>query len=654
MDNATSSSTQIPQPSSYENPTLRKVEPYWSALRTYVKGRWMDREILEVLSTEFRDRSVEYYRYALSAGITRVNGKTVYEGYILRNGDYFENARHRHEPPITSTPVEIIHRDEENGFIVIDKPGSVPVHGVGRYFKNSLVEILKNDFGVEKPYSEKSIVDLRSIMLKQRLSLAVNRLDRLTSGIMFIGTTADTARILTDEMQSGSIRKEYVARCIGKFPKEEIIVDQPMLTIDRQMGVNIIHPEGREAKTIFNLMFYDDKSNTSVVHCQPLTGRSHQIRVHLQYLGHPIVNDPIYNDTKVWGSSGGQGGLPVLPSSTKVDQESHQQESNQVSETDSKPIESESTEEPNKSSIRTSNDLSIALSTKSPDAYDSTPNAELDNQISSSLSNDFPTIEGGGTPITATSTPAALEEPQASPPEDTPLESHIDMIDPDVISSLFESMPPNKHRPPKNRNRSQNSNKPKQKPSAVGKRAPRFTPPSRTDNPGDQDLLPREDGTDVGAASPVPLSEETLQVIKALRNKKDESEEFSRWKDVVFKTKAFVKTQGVNSVSATMRNQVPRHIREQRQEEASKMASIDSSHLSNEGNLLSQNSESPAAVVVGESFSYCEECFLPVYPDPKPSQLYICLHALRYTTSKWSFATEMPFWATPGWVPEDT
>ncbi|KAG8965884.1 hypothetical protein FRC03_012816 [Tulasnella sp. 419] len=441
MDNATSSSTQIPQPSSYENPTLRKVEPYWSALRTYVKGRWMDREILEVLSTEFRDRSVEYYRYALSAGITRVNGKTVYEGYILRNGDYFD---------------------------------------------------------------------------------------------------------------------------------------------------------------------------------------------------------------------GGQGGLPVLPSSTKVDQKSHQQESNQVSETDSKPIESESTEEPNKSSIRTSNDLSIALSTKAPDAYDSTPNAELDNQISSSLSNDFPTIEGGGTPITATSTPAALEEPQASPPEDTPLESHINMIDPDVISSLFESMPPNKHRPPKNRNRSQNSNKPKQKPSAVGKRAPRFTPPSRTDNPGDQDLLPREDGTDVGAASPVPLSEETLQVIKALRNKKDESEEFSRWKDVVFKTKAFVKTQGVNSVSATMRNQVPRHIREQRQEEASKMAPIDSSHLSNEGNLLSQNSESPAAVVVGESFSYCEECFLPVYPDPKPSQLYICLHALRYTTSKWSFATEMPFWATPGWVPEDT
>jgi tRNA pseudouridine synthase 9 len=78
---------------------------------------------------------------------------------------------HRHEIPVTSTPVKILHRDDEHGFIVIDKPGSIvstfrdlhyepafkllfkPVHATGRYFKNSLVEILKRDFGIPIPYS---------------------------------------------------------------------------------------------------------------------------------------------------------------------------------------------------------------------------------------------------------------------------------------------------------------------------------------------------------------------------------------------------------------------------------------------------------------------------------------------------------------------
>lgn len=141
---------------------LKKLQPYWYNYTTMAKGRWLGREILEVVSTEFRDRSMEYYvriiqfvdmsenlkineeqRYALESGVTTINGKVAKPDTIVRNGDRIEyvsalaedvgsyiasshrNVVHRHEPPITADPVKIIVHDKEREFIVINKPGSI-------------------------------------------------------------------------------------------------------------------------------------------------------------------------------------------------------------------------------------------------------------------------------------------------------------------------------------------------------------------------------------------------------------------------------------------------------------------------------------------------------------------------------------------------
>lgn len=114
------------------------------------------------------------------------------------------------------------------------------------------------------------------------------------------------------------------------------------------MGVNIVHPAGRHARTHFKRLSYHAASNTSVVSCRPVTGRQHQIRVsrisfllinilpapklteannalqvHLQYLGYPITNDPIYNNVAAWGKTRGRGGvldgLSTEPSATTKD-----------------------------------------------------------------------------------------------------------------------------------------------------------------------------------------------------------------------------------------------------------------------------------------------------------------------------------------------
>ncbi|WWC70611.1 uncharacterized protein I206_104562 [Kwoniella pini CBS 10737] len=278
------------------NPKLRYIKPYWWPYRTFVKQRWIGRQILEVITTEFRDRSMEYYKHALDSGVTRVNGVTARPDLVLRDGDRIDNTVHRHEPPVTNDPILVLHIDRQKQFVVISKPGSVPVHATGRYFRHSVLEMMELDYGI-KCYS-------------------VNRLDRLTSGLMILALSGKAASKLAMEFAEGKVKKEYVARVKGKFPEEEITVDQPLMTVDRQMGLVIITPEGKDAVTIFNRLSYDSQRDQSVVRCRPQTGRTHQIRVHLQYLGHPIANDPLYSTSEVWGHNLGKGGVDLTPDAT--------------------------------------------------------------------------------------------------------------------------------------------------------------------------------------------------------------------------------------------------------------------------------------------------------------------------------------------------
>ncbi|KAK2753179.1 RNA pseudouridylate synthase domain containing protein 2 [Arachnomyces sp. PD_36] len=296
---------------------LRRVAPYYFAYKTYCKERWRGREIGDVFSTEFRDRSQDYYINAIKNGGVTINGNAVSPETRIKNGDLISHTLHRHEPPVTSLPIGIIHEDE--GMIVIDKPAGVPVHPTGRYNHNSVTKIM----GAERGNGFKP--------------LPCNRLDRLTSGVMFIGKDPKAAEAMALKLQNRSVQKEYVTRVRGKFPDGVIVCDQPIMHINPMLGLNRARQEGKEAKTKFRrLAYYPPKSresrgpleNTetdgpnkpkpltpppasesegySIVHCLPFTGRTHQLRVHLQFLGHPISNDPIYSNQRVFGPNLGR------------------------------------------------------------------------------------------------------------------------------------------------------------------------------------------------------------------------------------------------------------------------------------------------------------------------------------------------------------
>ncbi|KKY23519.1 putative pseudouridine synthase [Diplodia seriata] len=302
-----------PRPYYLEN-GLRRVQPYHFTYNTNCKQRWRGRELLEIFTDEFRDRPAEYYKEAIENGTIVVNGKRASSiNHILKNGDIISHTMHRHEPPVTAAPIGVVHEDDD--IIVINKPAGVPVHPAGRYNFNSVVEILR----AQRDYSFNPS--------------PCNRLDRLTSGVMFIGKNRRAADDLSVQIKDRTVKKEYVARVVGEFPDGDVVCEKPILQISPKLGLNRVRANGKEARTVFRRLAYyppapregDDQTAAadeeekqrqeaeregkpwkslrgySIVRCRPLTGRTHQIRVHLQFLGHPISNDPIYANQRVFG-----------------------------------------------------------------------------------------------------------------------------------------------------------------------------------------------------------------------------------------------------------------------------------------------------------------------------------------------------------------
>lgn len=263
-------------------PGLRRLPPYWHEYKTRAKTRWYGRQILEVFTTEFRDRTREYYIWAIHHGLCTVNGRIVTPTYRLQNNDFLVNKVHKHEPAVTNAPVRILFRDDAAGRIVVVKPGSIPVHATGRYHHHTLVEMVKEQAHLANLYTS-------------------NRLDRLTSGIMVCSTTKEAACDLGNDFNAGLVNKAYVCRVAGRFPDGVVDCREPILSVDRQSGLNIVHPKGKECRTLFQRLSYDAASDSSVLVCRPITGRTHQIRVHAQWLGHAITNDPLYHHP-VWAT----------------------------------------------------------------------------------------------------------------------------------------------------------------------------------------------------------------------------------------------------------------------------------------------------------------------------------------------------------------
>ncbi len=184
------------------------------------------------------------------------------------------------EELFVETNYQIVYEDAF--FLVADKPSPLPVHAVGRFKEKNLLSFLKRDLGV------------RGEGLR-----IVNRLDSETSGLVIAAKDSAAAGKLGLLFEKRQVYKEYCAIVLGVPDPRKGNISVSLGTDGKNLhNIRVPDPDGQTASTDYEVL--ETGENYAVLKIIPQTGRTHQIRAHLAFLGHPICGDKIYIDARIF------------------------------------------------------------------------------------------------------------------------------------------------------------------------------------------------------------------------------------------------------------------------------------------------------------------------------------------------------------------
>ncbi|MBN4067015.1 RluA family pseudouridine synthase [Simkania negevensis] len=238
------------------------------------------------LASRFPDQSRTYFQYLIEHGHVLCNGEGVKKRIKVMSGDLIE----AHLLPTVDIALEpeniaftIVYEDDD--IIVVDKPSGLIVHPAPGHWTGTFVNGLL--------YHCKNLPEGDDLLRPG----IVHRLDKGTSGVMVAAKTYEARQNLVDQFTARKVGKEYLAITVGK-PSEEH-VDHAIKRHPYRPHLRILTEEGdvgKDASTFFEVLAYSEQ--LALVRAKPITGRTHQIRLHLKGQGTPILGDAFYGSEK--------------------------------------------------------------------------------------------------------------------------------------------------------------------------------------------------------------------------------------------------------------------------------------------------------------------------------------------------------------------
>ena len=216
-----------------------------------------------------------------------VDGKKVARpSRAVHTGETVAFRRPAPAEPDAPRDISIVAADPE--FYVIDKPAGLTMHPTARYHRSTLTNVLRERFPDEA------------------LQIC-HRLDRETSGLLLVARSRESAVALKRAFAKRLVKKRYLAIARGELLGERL-VDAPLGLAQTAVRVRMaVRADGLPSRTRFVPLEFVQSHNCTLVQCHPETGRQHQIRAHLDHIGHPIVGDKLYPDESLfieWADEG--------------------------------------------------------------------------------------------------------------------------------------------------------------------------------------------------------------------------------------------------------------------------------------------------------------------------------------------------------------
>lgn len=246
---------------------------------------------------KYLNENTEYTRSKIQKmienGNVLVNNTQVKDSYKVKENDNITIEALEEVTDILpeNIPLDIYY--EDNDLIVVNKPSGMVVHPAPGNYTGTLVNALIHHTN-----------ELSTINTNVRPGI-VHRIDADTSGLLLVAKNDKAHNILAGSIQKKEVTREYIALVEGIIKEDTATIDAP-IGRDKNNRKKMTVTSENSKDAITHIRVLERYNNSTLIRCKLETGRTHQIRVHLSYIGHPIVNDPVYGKKKLIDEDFGQ------------------------------------------------------------------------------------------------------------------------------------------------------------------------------------------------------------------------------------------------------------------------------------------------------------------------------------------------------------